>query len=432
MNYLDSDNVAFSLVSFEGPDPWSMVGGLGVRVRELSELLVSLGYETEVYFVGDPEKPQSETTPSGVHLFRAAQQESRLLGGGVYHGELDKLTSFRDEIKPVLIQRIQERAKQEQVTIVLAEDWQTTATVIELRKEIEALGLQRYCFIVWNANNTFGFPSINWKALKDAAQITTVSRYMKNLMNLHGLSPLVIPNGVPDRWLGRHRTLDATALKKDNSRLLLTKVARYHDDKRWKEALEALASFKQEGFKPLLIARGSSEPYREELRAYAAELGLNWSVLSSPPSSLEDLGDYLDEQTEEDIIELRFFVPEDLLQGLFLGSDLVLAYSRHEPFGIVGLEVMAMRGIAVLGGTGEDYAVNFLNSIIVDTDDAVELVTLYRQLIQEPLLKKALREQGFYTARKYLWSNVVHELFRKLVYIANKWRVDVSLAELTR
>jgi hypothetical protein len=49
--------------------------------------------------------------------------------------------------------------------------------------------------LFWNANNTFGFDRLDWGRLAAAATITTVSRYMKQLMRPLGVSPLVIPNG---------------------------------------------------------------------------------------------------------------------------------------------------------------------------------------------------------------------------------------------
>ena len=51
----------------------------------------------------------------------------------------------------------------------------------------------------------------------------------------------------------------------------------------------------------------------------------------------------------------------------------MLANSGHEPFGLVGLEVMAAGGVAFVGSTGEDYAVPFLNGIVLDTDDPTEI-----------------------------------------------------------
>jgi len=50
----------FVLLSFEGPDPYSQAGGLGTRMNNLAEALAGLGFETHLFFIGDPELPGEE------------------------------------------------------------------------------------------------------------------------------------------------------------------------------------------------------------------------------------------------------------------------------------------------------------------------------------------------------------------------------------
>ena len=45
----------FHILSFEGPDPYSRAGALATRVEGLSEMLARLGFETHLWFIGDPE-----------------------------------------------------------------------------------------------------------------------------------------------------------------------------------------------------------------------------------------------------------------------------------------------------------------------------------------------------------------------------------------
>ncbi|MCL5958193.1 MAG: hypothetical protein M1358_02570, partial [Chloroflexi bacterium] len=52
---ISGDNIAFVILSFEGPDRYSLAGGLGVRITHLSHTLASLGYETDLLFIGDPD-----------------------------------------------------------------------------------------------------------------------------------------------------------------------------------------------------------------------------------------------------------------------------------------------------------------------------------------------------------------------------------------
>ena len=53
-----------------------------------------------------------------------------------------------------------------------------------------------FSILLWNANNTKGFERIDWDRLNFVATLTTVSRYMKQIMRTYGLDRLIIPNGI--------------------------------------------------------------------------------------------------------------------------------------------------------------------------------------------------------------------------------------------
>ena len=55
------DNAQFVLLSFEGPDRYSLAGGLGTRVTELARALAQAGFTTHLIFIGDPNLPSVET-----------------------------------------------------------------------------------------------------------------------------------------------------------------------------------------------------------------------------------------------------------------------------------------------------------------------------------------------------------------------------------
>ena len=92
---------------------------------------------------------------------------------------------------------------------------------------------------------------------------------------------------------------------------------------------------------------------------------------------------------------------------LFRASDVVLANSSHEPFGLVGLEAMAAGGIACTGCSGEDYAVGGQNALVLQTDDPGEFVELFRPLLENPDQLTAMRRAGRRTAREYAWPEVI-------------------------
>ncbi len=54
---LTPETLQFVLLSFEGPDQYSMAGGLGVRMKELGLELARQGFTTHHIFIGDPTKP---------------------------------------------------------------------------------------------------------------------------------------------------------------------------------------------------------------------------------------------------------------------------------------------------------------------------------------------------------------------------------------
>jgi glycosyltransferase involved in cell wall biosynthesis len=85
----------------------------------------------------------------------------------------------------------------------------------------------------------------------------------------------------------------------------------------------------------------------------------------------------------------------------------VLANSVHEPFGLVGLEAMAVGGIAVTGCTGEDYAVPGHNALVLQTGDPEEFLKLYAPLHRSERDRTALRKAGRATAKHYSWPAVI-------------------------
>jgi hypothetical protein len=66
--------------------------------------------------------------------------------------------------------------------VILAEEWQTVHAVLHLDWLLRQAGVRHQVTILWNANNTFSFHRIDWARLAQAAVITTVSRYMKQVV----------------------------------------------------------------------------------------------------------------------------------------------------------------------------------------------------------------------------------------------------------
>ncbi|MBQ7528976.1 hypothetical protein IJT10_03620, partial [bacterium] len=208
-----ADSVQFVMLSFEGPDLFSMAGGLGIRATEVCTCLASMGYETHLYFVGDPNLSPQELF-KGIHLHRWSQWLSSANPGGCYMAEEAKVNDMATSLPEALINELIVPAAQKgKLTVILAEEWQTVPTVLSLRSLLEKRELSEEALILWNANNTYGFKGINWNDLKNACSITTVSRYMKHLMWSLALNPMVVHNGIPDRLFNPVKEEDKERLK---------------------------------------------------------------------------------------------------------------------------------------------------------------------------------------------------------------------------
>jgi glycosyltransferase involved in cell wall biosynthesis len=420
-------NLEVVLLSFEGPDqPYSMAGGLGVRVTELAQALAESGFRTHLIFVGDPNLPGHEVQFHGnLHLYRWSQWISRSHPNGVYDGEYLKVRDFNDSVPRFVADHIVGPAAAQGKTVaVLAEEWHTAEATWRTSDLLYSVGLRNHALLLWNANNTFAFKQINWTRLSFVSTITTVSRYMKHLMWPLGLNPLVIPNGIPDRFLAppdKHMT-DAIRHGVGGSPFLF-KIGRFDPDKRWMQAVEAAVRLKRGGHRVRLVVRGGIEPHGGQVLAHAYRRGLVVKDVTAPRGDDWAAISALTEASRDaDVLNLRFFLSDDFKRACYGAADAVLANSGHEPFGIVGLEVMGAGGIAVVGATGEDYAISFQNCLAIETDDAEELAGAVRHLMAHPEWLDPIREEARRTAALFTWNRVIANLLGKLDYLASRPR----------
>ncbi len=426
-NNITTENTIFVLLSFEGPDGYSLAGGLGVRITNMAQTLASKGFRTHLFFIGDPRKPSEEIASRGkLMLHRWCQWISHYYPNGVYHGENEKLYDFNKSLPWFVVDSIVKPAvARGKLVVVLGEEWHTVEAIYRISDLLYSLGLRQKVVMFWNANNTFGFDRINWGRLAYISTITTVSRYMKHVMWKMGINPLVIPNGIPESLLTNIDTSTTTELKKRlNAELTLTKVARWDPDKRWHMALAATAQLKAKGIRTVLLARGGMEPHGSAVMHYARSLGLNVRDVWAASNTLEDYVQSIGGCDGADVINIRFHCPLDFLRIIYHASDAVLANSGHEPFGLVGLEAMAVGGVAFTGGTGEDYAVSFYNAIVLETSQPGEITDYLLYLKNHPVKEKRIREAAKHTASRYTWNNVLNDLVYKLEYQA---RIQGSL-----
>jgi glycosyltransferase involved in cell wall biosynthesis len=406
------------ILSFEGPDRYSMVGGLGVRVSELAIALDNAGTDTDLIFIGEPSASHVEVRGRALTLRRWCQWISAQHPGGVYDGEWGKSNDYSASVPPFIVDEIVAPAAQRgERVLVLAEDWHVVPAVLHLDAILRERGLRDRVTIAWNANNTYGFHTIDFGALARAAHITCVSRYMKFELALAGVGALVIPNGIPERIFSEISGGDIAYMRRIiGARALLLKVGRFDPDKRWMQAVDAVANLHDAGFETQFVVRGGKEAYGHEVLGRAQSRGLTVGDMSPEGPTIEAFAGAL-AAAAEDVINVRTFLPDSLLFALYGAADAVLANSGKEPFGLVGLEVMAAGGIAVVGSTGEDYAMAFDNALVCDSDDPRELATYLERLRNDHELGAHIRERAVETARSYTWPHVLDVLDAKIAYM---------------
>jgi glycosyltransferase involved in cell wall biosynthesis len=410
-----------ALLSFEGPDRYSSVGGLGTRETSFARALGDADVETQLIFVGDPALPPVEAFSPGVTLRRWCQWISAFHPRNVYDGESGKVDDYTASVPTFVIDEVVAPARAAgERTLVIAEEWQTARATIELDRRLRERGLRDSVTILWNANNTYGFDFIDWRALERAAGIVTVSKYMKFELALRGIRALVVPNGIDEMLLdGPPRQTVSRLRAALGGKPSLVKVGRFDPDKNWFAAIDAVAELKALGLQPQLIARGGREPYGEAVWERARRRGLSVAHVSADGDDLDALVATLAE-ANADVVHLQAFLPDATLYGFYVAADAVLANSAKEPFGLVGLEVMAVGGIPVCGSTGEEYAEPFGNAIVCDTEDGRELAGYLKTSFGDDRATDRMRQAGYATANRYVWPHVLETLAQKVDYVARR------------
>jgi glycosyltransferase involved in cell wall biosynthesis len=360
-------------------------------------------------FVGDPALPTLEERYDGHFVLeRWCQWISRYHPKDVYDGEDGKYLDFSRTVPPHLVNQVIPAATARgERSVVLFEDWQTGAAAINTAALLSVRG-DRSAALFWNANNTYGFGRVDFPLLRRASSITTISRFMRMELAKVDVEAAILPNGIADRYLKPLPPSDVTAMRKAfGDRPTFVKVARFDVDKRWLWAIDAISTMRDAGLRPRFVMRGSRSPYADTVGDRIFAHGLNVERLSLPSTATSrDLAAAIATTTAE-VVFLDFFIDEKALRSLYAAADGVLANSEKEPFGLVGLEVMASGGIALLGRTGEDYAVPFGNAVVVQSDDPRELLTTHLMLRERPELGRAIRAEGRATAKRFAWPRVL-------------------------
>ena len=322
--------VRFHVLSFEGPDAYSRAGGIATRVCGLSDNLARRGFRTHLWFVGDPQLPGREKR-GGVELHRWCQWISQNDGGGVYEGEEGKRLDYATSLPPHLVENeLLPAVRAGDRAVVLAEEWHTADAVLHLDWRLRNAGIRDRVAILWNANNTFGFHRLDWQRLAAAAVITTVSRYMKQLMRGYGVDAVVIHNGLgDDAFLDPDPDAVRALRRRFRDRIVLSKVGRWDPDKNWLLAVAIVGELKRYGWRSLLLARGGVESHGGEVMAAARGSGLHVVERELAERGAAGLLRGTANINGADIVSIRSPLDSDSRALLFQGSSAVLANSAR-------------------------------------------------------------------------------------------------------
>jgi glycosyltransferase involved in cell wall biosynthesis len=407
-----------AILSFEGPDRYASIGGLGTRVTALARALGAAGHDVQLFFVGDPALKPFETMAPGVTLRRWCGWISAQHPRNAYDGEVEKIADIDASLPGWIVENIvAPAAAAGERVLIMAEEWQMAQAAILIDQLLRSRDLRGSVTMLWNANNTYGFERIDWRALSAAAAITAVSKYMKFELAKAGVPALVIPNGIDEELLGGAEPALVEEFKTAfGGKPTLCKVGRFDPDKNWLQAIDALAELRSSGVPARMIVRGGKEPYGDVVFGRARERGMQVERMQYEGSDGHRLAAAL-QYIDAPVIHVRAFLDEATLFALYAACDAVLANSGKEPFGLVGLEVMAAGGIAVTGSTGEEYADPFVNAVVCDTSDGRELAAYLRDLLGDSDLQDDLRQEGHATAARYTWKHALASLERKVAYV---------------
>ena len=310
--------------------------------------------------------------------------------------------------------------------VVLFEEWQTAPSCERLDALLRAEGLRDSCILLWNANNHFGFDEIDWPSLARAASITTVSKYMKHLMRSQHVDVAVVPNGISEAAL---RPVDKAMVRRirnaANTQCFAFKIGRFSADKRWHQALDAIAQLRADGVPARMLIRGGNQGFGLVVRKHATSLGLEISDWRDPIFGGADIAAAMAE-SDSPVVNLASFLPDAVIPEIYVAATAVLANSVHEPFGLVGLEAMAAGAVAVVGSTGEEYARPYANAIVIETDDGAEVASALRGLVERPSLANRLRVAARRDAADFVWPKVIEGWLERLRFLAAKQGVNVT------
>ena len=200
--------IQFHVLSFEGPDAYACAGGLASRISGLTTALAEQGFDTHLWFIGDPDLPGREAN-GRLQLHRWCQWISRYHRGGVYDGEEGKRADFASSLPPllvceVLLPYLQDR---ENHCIIVAEEWHTVDAILYLDWLLRRAGMRDRVTMLWNAlvlqsNDPCEFVNLFSRVQADPAEDRAIRLHGKQTAQQYAWAHIIRRNFLPRLQLG--------------------------------------------------------------------------------------------------------------------------------------------------------------------------------------------------------------------------------------
>jgi len=322
------ENTMFVVLCFEGPDSYSMAGGLGDKITHLTSTMAGLGFIVHHFFIGDPGLDGTELRKDGrLILHRWCQWISERHRGGVYDGEQWKIDDYTESASLFAVQEVIHPAISAwKMVVVLGEEWQTVGAMCCIHDLLHIYHLRDKAIMFWNTNEIYGFEQIDWDFLSRATTITVASEYMKQIMLKKGVNPIVLLNGIPEVLLEPVNDAAVSQIKEAlGAETIFTKVDRWRQDNGWKPTVNAIHNLNRVGDSAKLLAHIGMESDRKKVAHEAKSLGMVIENITSevdskkhylPAVSENALASYpeaLAKASTSDIFNFAFPIPPSLL-----------------------------------------------------------------------------------------------------------------------
>jgi hypothetical protein len=187
----------FDIVSFEGPDDYARVGDLAARVTSLAGGLAERGYETHLYFFGDPRLAGAERIGNGhLTLHRWAQWLSATLPGGVYDGEAPRCRELAATLPRQLVEhQIGPLIRARFTPVVLAMEWQGLEFLRSLDGLLREERLRQSVVLAWELAAP-SLPRVAWSEVPQGVRMVSRDPVVVNAAAAAGSTVLPLADGV--------------------------------------------------------------------------------------------------------------------------------------------------------------------------------------------------------------------------------------------